>query len=314
MNGLGNVPRFAWYALGALAVLALAFALQGYSLRILNLALINVLAVIGLNIVFGYCGLIHLGQAAFIGIGAYVSALLSVKLGWTPLVTIPVAVMAAGGFAALVSAPLLRLKGHYLALATVGVNITLELIAKNWVGLTGGYDGVSGIPRLAGDVLPIAPERGFAVLVGAIVLATVFLAVRLRESHWGRAMIAVRDDEIAASAGGVDVVRVKIVAFTLGSALGGLAGALYAHYASFISPTDFSVLQSITLLVMLIVGGEGSIIGAVIGALVITALPEALRFVGTWYFAIFGVLTLLVLVLMPKGIAGLFTRRARSAR
>lgn len=314
MNARSNMPRLAWYALGALAVVALAFALQGYSLRILNLALINVLAVIGLNIVFGYCGLIHLGQAAFIGIGAYVSALLSVKLGWSPLITIPIAVIAAGAFAALVSAPLLRLKGHYLALATVGVNITLELIAKNWVGLTGGYDGVSSIPRLAGDVLPISPERGFAILVGAIVLLVVFLAVRLRESHWGRAMIAVRDDEIAASAGGVDVLRVKIVAFTLGSALGGLSGALYAHYASFISPTDFTVLQSITLLVMLIVGGEGSIIGAVIGGLVVTALPEALRFVGTWYFAIFGVLTLLVLILMPKGIAGLFRKREGGAR
>lgn len=313
MSARSNVPRIAWYALGALAILALAFALQGYSLRILNLALINVLAVIGLNIVFGYCGLIHLGQAAFIGIGAYVSALLSVKLGWSPLVTIPIAVLGAALFAAIVSAPLLRLKGHYLALATVGVNITLELVAKNWVGLTGGYDGVSSIPRLAGDVLPIAPERGFAVLVGAIVLIVVFLAVRLRESHWGRAMISVRDDEIAASASGVDVVRVKIVAFTLGSALGGLSGALYAHYASFISPTDFSVLQSITLLVMLIVGGEGSIIGAVLGALVVTALPEALRFVGTWYFAIFGALTLLVLVLMPKGIAGLFARGKGSA-
>jgi branched-chain amino acid transport system permease protein len=317
----------AWFAAAAAALAAAGLLLEGYSLRLLNLALLNVITVVGLNLAYGYCGIIHLGQAAFVGIGAYVSALTAVKLGWPLAASIPAALLAAAGFALVVSLPLTRLKGHYLALATVGVNVILELIAKNWVEVTNGYNGVTGIPRLT-DVAPgLAPERAFLPIAGAAALLVVWLALRLRDSHLGRAMIAVRDDETAALTVGIDAARVKVVAFTLSGTVGALSGTLFAHYTGFISPSDFAVAQSILFLMMLVVGGEAAVIGAVIGAIALTFLPELLRDLGASYVAaggkdtdviarllkdgyliFYGLITLAVLIALPRGLAGLLRR------
>ena len=178
--------QWIWLAVAALLLASAGVLLEGYSLRLLNLALLNVITVIGLNLAFGYCGIIHLGQAAFVGIGAYVTALATVKLGWPMAISIPVAMIAAASFALLVSLPLIRLKGHYLALATVGVNVILELIAKNWVEVTNGYNGVTGIPRLT-DMMPgMAPEKAFIPIVSVAALVVVWVALRLRHSHLGR--------------------------------------------------------------------------------------------------------------------------------
>jgi branched-chain amino acid transport system permease protein len=313
-----------WLGAAALALTAAGFFLEGYSLRLLNLALLNVITVIGLNLAFGYCGIIHLGQAAFVGIGAYVTALATVKLGWPMALSIPAAMIAAGVFALIVSVPLIRLKGHYLALATVGVNVILELIAKNWVEVTNGYNGVTGIPRLT-DLIPgMAPEKAFLPMVGFAALLVVWIALRLRHSHLGRAMIAVRDDETAALTIGIDAGRVKVIAFMLSAVMGSLSGTLYAHYTGFISPSDFAVSQSILFLMMLVVGGEAAILGAILGAIALTFLPELLRDLAAGYVAaggnekdiiarllkdgylvFYGLITLIVLMALPKGLAGL---------
>ncbi len=335
MSGLGmsqNMRQVIWFAVAAILLTAAGFFLEGYSLRLLNLALLNVIAVIGLNFAFGYCGIIHLGQAAFVGIGAYISALTTVKLGWPLYISIPAALLAATLFALIVSAPLIRLKGHYLALATVGVNVILELVAKNWIEVTNGYNGVPGIPRLTDLVSASSPEKAFLQIVSIVALVVVWLALRLRNSHVGRAMIAVRDDETAAITVGIDVGRAKVLGFTLSGVIGALSGVLYAHYTGFISPTDFAVSQSILFLMMLVVGGEASVLGAILGAIALTFLPELMRDVAAGYISaggdekgavakllkdgyliIYGLITLLVLIAMPKGLSGL-AQRMRGVR
>ncbi|MBL8645301.1 MAG: branched-chain amino acid ABC transporter permease [Rhodospirillaceae bacterium] len=321
-----------WLALAAALLAVAGLTLEGYSLRLLNLALLNVITVIGLNFAYGYCGIIHLGQAAFVGIGAYVTALTTVKLSWPLWASVPTALIASAVFALIVSVPLIRLKGHYLALATVGVNVILELVAKNWIEVTNGYNGVPGIPRLT-DAWPAVPtEKAFLPIVGAMALVVIWLALRLRHSHLGRAMIAVRDDETAAVTVGIDVGRIKVLAFTLSGVVGALSGVLFAHYTGFISPTDFAVAQSILFLMMLVVGGEASVLGAILGAVALTFLPELMRDLAAayvsagggekdviarmlkdGYLVVYGLITLAVLMALPKGLAGLITK-LRGAR
>ena len=291
-----------------LLLVAPPLLLSGYSLRVLDLAVIGAIAVVGLVFAFGYAGLVQLGQAAFVGIGAYGCALLTAGAHWPVWLAVPGAMLLALAAALLIGAPLLRLRGHYLALATVGLNETLEVVAKNWASLTGGDDGLGGIPGIPG----IATDRAFYWLASAVLLAALLIGVALRHSRFGRAMIAVRDDELASGAAGVPVFRVRMLAFALAALYGALSGALYAQYARFIAPGDFDVVHSITLLVMLIVGGETSLVGAVAGAVIVSFAPEWLRFVGSAYLSVFGVLVLLVLVLMPGGLAGALSRLRRT--
>ena len=298
-----------WSALLLLAVVGvLAFSLDGYGLRVLNIALLNALAVLGLNLAFGWAGIVHLGQAAFVGVGAYGSALLTSRLGWPMPAAILAGTLVAAALAALVSLPLTRLRGHYLALATVGLNVTLELIAKNWVSLTGGYDGIGGLPRLAGDAGGDVAERIALVTLALPVAAAAWGLARLRGSMTGRALFALRDDEVAAASSGAPPVALRVLAFALGCGMAGLAGALYAHYTGFISPTDFGIGQSILYLAMLVVGGESSIAGSLLGAVMLTFAQEWLREVWIGYMALFGALMLAVLWVAPGGLGGLLTR------
>jgi branched-chain amino acid transport system permease protein len=291
---------------GAAVLLALAvpFVVSDYSLRVLVLALQSAIAVIGLTIAFGWAGLIQLGQAAFIGAGAYTSALLALKAGWTFWLALPAGMALAALLALLIAVPLVRLRGHYLALATVGLNVSVEIVMKNWAPVTGGENGISGIPGVVLFGHEVSSDRGAYGLALAFLAAVALFAVALRQSRCGRAMIAVRDDEIAAATSGVPVVRTKVLAFVIASMLAALSGSLYAHYAHFIAPGDFDLARSVTLLVMLIAGGEMSALGAIVGAILLGFAPEWLRFVGDGYLAVFGVGVLLVLVLMPEGIAG----------
>lgn len=263
----------------AIAV-ALPFCMQSYDLRIMNLGLITAVAVLGLCVTFGWGGLVQLGAAAFVATGAYVSALLTTSAGLSFWIAMPVAVVCTALFAWVISAPILRLRGHYLAIATIGLNVVVVLVARNWEGVTGGYDGVSGIPAIAffGHELR-SGEAYYTFLLATVTVCALGIA-SLRQSRFGRAMLAVRDDEISSAASGIAVVRTKTLAFMIGAALGGLSGALYAHYARFIGPQEFEFARSITLLVMLIVGGEASVIGAILGAVLLTFAPEWLRFLG----------------------------------
>ncbi len=287
-----------------IAGLGLSMLLTDYHLRLLNLAVISAIAVIGLNFAFGYAGLISLGHAAFVGTGAYGVALLTTLLGWSPWLALPVAVAGTAIFAVLIGLPLLRLKGHYLALATLGLNVSFSIVAANWIELTGGTNGISRIPELQIAGHALADERSYLWFALAVLAVSAAVAGLIHASRHGRAMIAVRDDETAASMTGIDVTRVKIAAFVLSSIYAAVAGSLFACHMRFISPEDFSYAHSITYLAMLIVGGEGSIVGAILGALLLTFLPEWLRFLGSAYLAFFGLFVLAILVFLPSGLVG----------
>ncbi len=296
---------------GLAVALLLPFVVSSYGLHLLDLSLISAIAVIGLLFAFGYAGLLHLGQAAFVGVGAYGSAILALRLGLGFWLSIPLAVVITAIAAAAIGVPLLRLRGHYLALATVGFNVTMEIVAKNWIDVTGGDNGLSGIPGIAVAGFRFDTDQRFYYLVVAVLVAVSLIAVAIRHSRFGRAMIAVRDDELACGATGVSILHAKVLAFTVSAAFAGLSGALYAHYAHYAAPNDFDLVHSITLLVMLIVGGETSILGAIGGSVLVSFAPEWLRFVGEAYLAVFGVGVLVILILMPDGIAGALTRLRR---
>lgn len=283
----------------------LSLVLADYQLRLLNLAAMSAIAVIGLNFAFGYAGLISLGHAAFVGMGAYGVAILTTRLGWSPWLATPAAVAATAAIAALIGLPLLRLTGHYLALATLGLNVSFYIVTANWIELTGGTNGISRIPEFVIGGFALADERRFlwfALVVLALIAAA---AALLHASRYGRAMIAVRDDELAAEMTGIDTTRIKVGAFVLAAICAAIAGALFACHTRFVAPEDFSYPHSINYLAMLIVGGEGSIVGAILGAVVLTFLPEWLRFLGSAYLLLFGLMMLAILVLMPSGLVGL---------
>jgi branched-chain amino acid transport system permease protein len=296
--------------LGALALLAALVAprfLSEFNLRLATLSLHTSIAVIGLCVAFGWAGLLHLGQAAFIGIGAYATAILTTKLGLGFWTTMPVALVSSGLVALCIAVPMLRLRGHYLALAVLGFNVTFEIVARNWTKLTGGFDGITDIPPVQVFTLQVNDDLGYYYLSLAFVVVSALFAVALRHSRYGRAMIAIRDDELAAGTSSIAVTRMKVLSFVIASVLAGLSGALYAHHATFIAPQDFEFVKSVTILVMLILGGEMSVAGAIIGTVIITFLPEWLRFLGDYYQAVFGVLILLILIVMPNGIIGKWT-------
>jgi branched-chain amino acid transport system permease protein len=294
-----------------LLALLLPLLISGYGIRILNLAFISAIAVVGLNFAFGYAGLITLAQAGFVGCGAYATAILTTAVGLSPWLSIPLATAFSGLAAVLIGLPLLRLKGHYLALATLGFNVSFGIVATNWKSLMGGTDGISGIPALEiGSVSLGTDQRYFYVLWIALVAAT-WVAWRIRNSHVGLAMIAVRDDEIATATSSVGVTRIKVQAFALAAVYAGLSGALFAHMTNFIAPDDFALSHSIIYLAMLIIGGEGSIVGSIVGAIIVTFMPELMRDLGAAYMIFFGCLMLLILIFLPKGLLSLVSMVGR---
>ena len=298
---------------GAVVALSLPFWISSYGLHVLDLSLISAIAVLGLCFAFGYAGLLHLGQAAFVGVGAYTSAAIAIRFGFGYWLSMPVAVAFTTIAAVIIGVPLLRLRGHYLALATVGLNVTVEIVAKNWLEMTGGDNGMSGIPGIAIAGFRFDTDRRFFFLLAVTLAFASLIALAIRHSRFGRAMIAVRDDEMACGACGVSVRAAKVMAFTIAAAYAGVSGTLYAHYAHYVAPNDFDLVHSITLLVMLIVGGETSILGAIGGAVLISFAPEFLRFLGEAYLAIFGVGVLIILIVMPEGLAGALSRFRRFA-
>ena len=182
----------------------------------------------------------------------------------------------------------------------------MEIVTKNWTSLTGGDDGLSGIPGISIGRFDFGSDQRFYYLAVAFLLVVSGIGYAIRASHFGRAMIAVRDDELACGASGVNAVRAKLLAFTLCGACGALSGVLYAHYSNFISSGDFDSVRAITLLVMLIVGGEVSILGAIGGCILVSFAPEWLRFLGESYLTFFGIAIILVLILLPNGLMGAF--------
>src|SRR5580704_10237013 len=296
-----------WPVIAASIVAALAIPLitqDGYIIQLLNIAILNTIVVLGLNFVTGWTGQINFGQAAFYGLGAYTTAIATKSgLPWitTPFLSVIVVIVASLAL----GLPTMRLRTYYLAMTTIGFGEIIRLIIVHWEPVTGGTSGLRAIPGIS--VFGFGPQgqiQHFYLLIAALAVA-VMVAARIRHSTLGRAMIATKDSEIGAEQSGVDTVRTKLFAFMIGAVYAGLAGCLYASSIRFISPDSFSGTQAIVLMTMLIVGGMGSIAGCVFGAVALTILPEALRFLGQWYLVLYGLGVIVVIVLAPGGLASI---------
>lgn len=297
-----------------LVVAAASFAPQsGYLLNIFMQAATYSIGVAGLVVVLGYCGQISLAQAAFFGLGAYGTALGTTDYGLPFGVSLAIGLGLAAVFGVALGLASLRLGGHYLAMVTISFQQILTLVLNNWIGLTHGPDGVKNIPRPA--VPGLAFERGdhYLALCLASLVVVVWYTWRLKTSRLGRAMQAVRDNEIAASTCGIDIFRTKVLAFGISAVLGGLGGGLFAGAFAYISPDQFTFGESIVLLTMALLGGVQSPFGALLGTTVLVILPEWLRFLRQVYLAVYGAAVILIMVFLPDGLWGFVATRVRRA-
>jgi len=293
-------------ALAAAVALAIPAVGDGYVVQLLNIAILNAIVVLGLNFATGWTGQINFGQAAFYGLGAYATAI-ATKAGLPWLVTPPLSVALVVAASLVLGLPTLRLRTYYLAMTTIGFGEIVRLIIVYWEPVTGGTSGLRAIPGIS--VFGLTPQgqvQHYYLLLAALALASL-VASRIRRSSLGRAMIATKDSEIAAEQSGVDTTRTKLLAFMIGAVYAGLAGCLYASSIRFVSPDSFSGVQAILLMTMLIVGGMGSITGCIVGAVALTILPEALRFLGQWYLVLYGLGVIVVIVLLPGGLASMIS-------
>jgi branched-chain amino acid transport system permease protein len=301
--------------LGAVGLLVLPLASPStYVMRLVNMALIMSLLAISLNIVLGYAGLISLGHAGLFGIGAYTAALLTTGRSGALFAPAFLAATAASGLAGLlVGLPTLRLRGHYLALATLGFGEIVSSLLLNWRSLTLGNNGVGDIPAPILGPFVFDSDAKFYWLLLPVTALTLLLAWRLAASRVGLKLFAVRDAETAAACAGVDVPRVKLFAFTVSAAVAGGAGALYAHLMAYISPDVFGFDVTAQVLSMVVIGGLGSVCGPVLGAFLLTFLPEVLRVSQSWYQMLYGGGMIALVIFLPYGLIGrLSHRRARS--
>ena len=273
--------------------------------------LINLILVASLNTITGICGQISIGHAGFFGLGAYASGILSARLGVSPWLGLPVACMAAGLGAAVLGVPALRLRGHYLAMATLGGNAILVVLFNQLTTLTGGPNGLVGVAPFALGPYRLDTQVRVLPLVWAAALIVMLALLNLDHSRVGRAMRAIAGSEFAANALGVDTYRTKLGVFVLTAAMAGLAGSLYVHANAFASPETFSVSASVLLVVMVALGGWGRYWGAPLGALVMTLVPELLQAFEDWQLLLFGVCMIVVLLGLPGGLIELADRGMR---
>lgn len=306
-TGISNFSRFALIgAIGALVLLLVLphFVASPYVMRLINLAGVYIIAVIGFNVLYGLCGLISFGQAGFFAIGAYAVGVSTVTYGLPAYVGFILAILLSTVFGLLVGFPTLRLKGHYLIVATIAFGEIVRQIALNWQPVTNGYDGLMGIPPFSFFGIPIAGDKAVYYVILAFVFVCLAAAESIKRSTYGRAMLAVKDGETAAEVMGINTTKVKILAFIVSALFGGLAGGLYAHLFGFISPDAFSAKLSTNIVAMLLIGGSGSNLGAAIGAVLVTFLPEWLRIGDRYYMLIYGLIFVLIVVFLPGGIIG----------
>jgi branched-chain amino acid transport system permease protein len=300
-------PKVYYPLLGVIAALALVFpfVFSTYQTNIMITALMYVMLGLGLNIVVGVAGLLDLGYVAFYAVGAYCYALLHLHFGigfWTAL---PIGALLAASFGILLGFPVLRLRGDYLAIVTLGFGEIIRLILENWNEFSRGPSGISNIPRpgLFGmDMsLDFAITYLYFLMIG-LVLFTIFVVNRLQRSRIGRAWFALREDEIACQAMGIDKARTKLAAFALGATWAGMVGVIFAAKTTFVNPASFTFLESAIILCIVVLGGMGSIIGVILGALVLILLPEYLRAFADYRMLVFGAVLVLMMIFRPQGI------------
>jgi branched-chain amino acid transport system permease protein len=308
-------------AAGAVVVGALPWAVESrYVLGMLVFVALNGLSAVGLSLVMGFAGQVSLGQAAFFAIGAYVSGVLTATYGWNGWVALALAVAAGALVAFTVGLPIFRLSGLLLAMATLAFGIIVYYVLVNWAAVTGGPSGLTGVPALAVGGFRFDSDARMLWLAWGALLVVLAVSGNVVDSRIGRALRALHGSEAAAAAVGIDTARLKLGVFSLAGAITALAGALYAHYLTFINPSPFGFAYSVELLVMVVLGGVASLWGAVLGAAAVVLLVEALRAIlplltsahgaAEYEIAVFGVLLMVFMIFLPSGLAGLARRTA----
>jgi branched-chain amino acid transport system permease protein len=302
--------RYAAWALAGLVLIAAPFGLKPYGLYVFSLWAVMTIAAIGLNLTLGYAGQVSLAQAAFVGVGAYATALLTTH-GWGFATSYALSFVLCFAVGWALGYPALRVQHHYLAFVTLAFNALLFLIFRNEEWLTGGIYGINRVPRPAFFGFSTESALGFyyfCLLNLALIGAAAWWLFR---SPWGRAFVALRENPLRAAAVGVDTRRYTLMAFALGAGLGGVSGVLYAALLQYVDPTPFSLTLSLNLLLMVVVGGSGYFLGPFLGAAVAVLLPEWLRFAQDYYLLGYALVVMLLMAFCPAGLIGLSERLLR---
>jgi len=291
------------FLLFSCAVLVAPLFLEGgYLMNVLVFVGINTMLAVGLNLLLGYAGQISLGQAAFFGLGAYISGVATTTYGMNPWTAMALAAVLVGCVAFAIGFPILKLKGHYLAMATLGFGIIVYILFNETVELTGGPSGLIGIPAYSVSDFQFDSDTKNYYLVWGFTLVAILFTINLVNSRIGRALRAIHDSEVAARVMGVNARLLKVQIFTLSAIISSLAGSLYAHTMTFISPASFGFHFSVELLTMVVIGGLGSVYGSFLGAALLTLLPEFLRTFQDYDIIVYGLILLLMTMFMPGGL------------
>ena len=298
---LANLPYLAIVAIMALLPLVIS---NEYYIQVLIFIGIYIILTLSLNLLNGYVGLLSIGHAAFYGIGAYASAKLVMEAGLPFPLAMLGAGAAAGVFGYLIAKPTLRLSGIYMTMATLGFNMIFFLVLQNWMSFTNGPLGIMDIPPPSIFGYAIESRVQYYYLIYFLVLLTIISMQRLMTCRFGRALVSIRENELAAEAMGVNTTKYKIQAFVLAAFYAGIAGSYYAHFVTFVSPDSFYIYESFILLAMLAFGGQGNLIGPVFGAAVLTIIPEVFRFLQEYRMLVYGGILIVMMLVRRQGLLG----------
>ena len=299
-----NMGKIAVALVAALIVFPWVFS-SAYILRIVTVCMMYVMIALSLNLLTGFLGLMTLGQAAFWGIGAYTAAILATQMGWGMGMCMIASALMAGLLSLLVALPTMRLKGYFLTVVTLGFCEIVRLVEMNWMDLTRGPLGIAGIPSPNFFGIDLSSNRQIYYVMLVLVVVSAVIIFSIVHSRVGLAIMAIRDDDLAAASMGVNVVKYKIMVFLISTMMVGVAGAFYAHYISFIDPSGFTTAASTDMLIMAIFGGLGSIPGTILGASILTILPETIRAMAEYRNLVYGII-IVVLMMVVREIDTLF--------
>lgn len=302
-----TIRRILWVVVVIAAVGLPAVVTVPYFLHLVTLALIWVIVSQGQNLIQGFTGYVSIAQAGFMGVGAYSSALMSVKLGWSVWITLPIAPLTTALLALLAGYPSLRVKGHYFAIVTLAYNMVIFIVLMTYSSLTGGEAGITGVPRPSAVPMGVGTwdldsREGYYFLVLVAAAFSTILCALILHSRVGRVLMAIRQNESLIEASGVQSWRYKLFAFVTSASLAGFAGALYAHFIKFLNPDAFGVDHSLNAILAVILGGSGTIAGPVLGAFAVVFLPEYLRVADTYRLVMYGLILVVATIFMPRGL------------
>jgi branched-chain amino acid transport system permease protein len=313
VNALWTPRRGGLIALAAVIAVLPLFLQNAFHYDVAILIGLNAIVCVGLNLLIGYAGQISLGHAGFFALGAYASAILTGEYGWPALAALLGGALGVGLLSFLIARPILKLKGHYLAMGTLGMGIIISIVLNQEVDLTGGPDGMP-VPSFTLLGWKLAGEKTWYALVGGLLLATVWLALNLIDSPVGRALRAVHGSETAAEVMGIDTARYKVQVFVVSAVLASLSGSLFAHYSGFISPAEGEFFRSIELVTMVVVGGMASTFGAVVGAAILTLVPQLLADFHDYEMLLFGAVLMGMMIFLRRGLVPSLAQLVRERR